>query len=273
MSLESIIVYLDADREQTNLVHVATEIAARYGSSITGLSALGIRPPFVADGIVIDLGGDAEIDQMKALLATREAWFRSVARDRGQSVDWRSAIESPTARLVREAAGADLIVVSPARETGDVYRRPDVAEAILRAGRPFLLVPDGVPALGADRIVVGWKNTREARRAVADALPFLVRASEVTIAEICEREEFEQAFSEAEELRRYLERHGVKSCYERIALADQPVGKQLLAMAHEAGAGLVVTGAYGHTRLGEWMFGGATRELLVSSDMCCLMSH
>jgi nucleotide-binding universal stress UspA family protein len=273
MSLESLLVYLEADREQTNLVRVTTEIATRYGSTVTGLSTLGIRPPFVADGVVIDVMGDAEIDQMKALLATREEWFRSVAGDLAHSAVWRSGLESPTARLIREAAGADLILVSPARETGDPYRRPDIAEAMLRAGRPFLVVPDNVTALRADRIVVGWKNTREARRAVADALPFLVRASEVTIAEICEQEEFKQAFSEAEELKRYLERHKVKSCYEKIVWSDRPIGKQLLAMANQTCADLIVTGAYGHTRLGEWMFGGATRELLVSGDVCCLMSH
>lgn len=273
MSLESLLVYLEADREQTNLVRVATEIASRYGSTITGLSALGIRPPFVADGVVIDVGGDAEIDQMKALLATREAWFRSVAGDFARSAVWRSGLESPTVRLVREAAGADLVLVSSARETGDIYRRPDIAEAMLRAGRPFLVVPDNVTGLKADRIIVGWKNTREARRAVADALPFLVRASEVTITEICEEQEFERAFSEVEELRRYLERHKVNSCHEKIVWSDRPIGKQLLAMAHQAHADLVVTGAYGHTRLGEWIFGGATRELLVSGDVCCLMSH
>ena len=273
MSLETLLVYIEADREQTNLVHVAADIAARYGSAITGLSALGIRPPFVADGVVIDVGGEAEIEQMKLLLATRETWFRRVAKERGQAAEWRQGVESPTARLIRETAGADLIVVTPSRGPDDLYRRPDVAEALLRAGRPFLVVPDGVKALKADRIVVGWKNTREARRAVADALPFLVRASAVTIVEICEREEAASALSEVEELRRYLEKHKVKSCYEFIARPEKETGRQLLSIAHQTNADLIVVGAYGHTRLGEWMFGGATRELLVASDVCCLMSH
>jgi len=273
MSFESLLVYVEADREQPDLVGLAAELAARYGSTITGLGALGIRPPFVAEGVVIDVGGEAEIEQMTALLATREAWFRRTAADRGHSVDWRSGLEAPTMRLVREAACADLIVVSAARKGGDLYRQPDVAEAMLRAGRPFLVVPDGVARLSADRIVVGWKNTREARRAVADALPFLARASEVTIVEICERQEFEQVFSEVEELRRYLEKHKIKSCYEKIVWSDRAIGTQLLAAAHQAHADLIVTGAYGHTRLGEWMFGGATRELLASADLCCLMSH
>jgi nucleotide-binding universal stress UspA family protein len=273
MSFESLLVYVEADREQANLVRVAADVAARYGSTITGLSALGIRPPFVADGVVIDAGGAAEIEQMKLLLATRETWFRRLAREQGRSVDWRSALESPTNRLISEAAGADLIVMSSVREIGDAYRRPDIGEVILRAGRPILVVPDGVSALRADRIVVGWKNTREARRALADAILLLTRASGVTIVEICESDDGAAALSEVEDVRRYLEKHQVKSSYEFVAHASGPVGRQLIAIAHQTKSDLIVTGAYGHTRLGEWIFGGATHELLAGSDICCLMSH
>lgn len=273
MSLESLLVYVEAGREQTSLVHLAADVAARYGSTITGLSVLGIRPPFVADGVVIDVGGEAEIEQMKLSLATRETWFRRVAKEKGRAVEWRSGLEPPTERLIREAAGADLIIMSSTREIGDTYRRPDIGEVALRAGRPVLVVPDRMDALKADRIVVGWKNTREARRALADALPFLARATEVTIVEICEKEAGEAALSEVEDVRRYLEKHQVKSSYEFIARPAGPAGRQLVTIAHQIHADLIVTGAYGHTRLGEWIFGGATRELLTESDVCCLMSH
>ena len=273
MPFESLLVYVEADRQQANLVNTAADIASRYGSAITGLSALGIRPPFVANGVVIDVGGEAEIEQMKLSLATRGTWFRKLASEKGRTVEWRSGLESPTNGLIREAASADLIVMSPAREIGDVYRRPDIGEVILRAGRPILVVPDGVNTLEADRVVVGWKNTREARRALADAMPFLVRASTVTIVEICERDEGEAALSEVEEVKHYLEKHQVKSFCEFVVRPTGPVGEQLLAIARQMNADLIVSGAYGHTRLGEWIFGGATRELLTRSDICCLMSH
>jgi nucleotide-binding universal stress UspA family protein len=273
MPLESLLVYVEADREQANLVHTAADIASRYGSAITGLSALSIRPPFVANGVVIDVGGEAEIEQIKMLLATRETWFRSIAEETGKAVEWRSAVESPTSRLIRHAAGADLIMMSPAREMADIYRRPDIGEVILRAGRPILMVPDRVGGLKADRIVVGWKNTREARRALADAMPFLARASQVTIVETCERDEREAALAEVDDVRRYLDKHHVGSTYEFIVRPDGHMGEQLMALAHQTNAELIVTGAYGHTRLGEWIFGGVTRELLTRSDICCLMSH
>ena len=273
MSLESLLVYLEADREQTNLVRLAADIAVRYGSTITGLSALGIRPPFVADGVVVDVGGEAEIDQMKLSLATREAWFRRVAKEKAQAVEWRSGLEPPTQRLLHEAAGADLVIMSAVREIGDAYRRPDIGEVILGAGRPILVVPDTADALKADRIVLGWKDTREARRVLLDAMPFLSRASEVTIVEICEQADREAALAEAAAIRRYLEKHQVKCSYEFIAQPTGPIGQQLVGIAHQIKADLIVSGAYGHTRLGEWIFGGATHELLSGSDICCLMSH
>ena len=273
MSLESLIVYLEADREQTNLVRLAADIAARYGSTITGLSALGIRPPFIADGVVVDVGGEAEIEQMKLSLAAREAWFRRLAKEKGQTVEWRSGLEPPTQRLIHDAACADLVIMSAVREIGDAYRRPDIGEVILGAGRPILVVPDTVDALKADRIVLGWKDTREARRVLLDAMPFLARASEVTIVEICEHADREAALAEAADVRRYLDKHRIKCSYEFIARPTGPVGQQLVAIAHQIKADLIVSGAYGHTRLGEWIFGGATHELLSGSDICCLMSH
>lgn len=273
MSLESLLVYLEADREQTSLVRLATDIAARYGSTITGLSALGIRPPFVADGVVIDVGGEAEIDQMRSSLAEREAWFRRIAKEKGATVEWRSGLQPPTERLIHEAACADLVMMSAARETSDRYRHPDIGQVILGAGRPILVVPDGVDVLKADRIVLGWKDTREARRVLLDAMPFFSRASEVTIVEICEHADREAAQAETADIRRYLDKHKVKCSYEFIAHPAGPIGEQLLAIAHQTKADLIVSGAYGHTRLGEWIFGGATHELLSGSDICCLMSH
>jgi nucleotide-binding universal stress UspA family protein len=273
MSFESLLIYFEADREQANLVRVAADITTKFESSVIGLSALGIRPPFVADGIVIDAGGEIEVEQMRGLLATRESWFRRTAGKADGTVEWRSGLESPTQRLIREASAADLIIMSPVRTFRDAYRHPDVGEVILNAGRPVLVVPDEADGLKADRIVIGWKDTREARRAVQDALPFLNRSSEVTIVEVCERSDEEAARAEAAVVRQYLDKHGVNCSYEFILRPSGPVGQQLVTVAHQIKADLIVAGGYGHTRLGEWVFGGATRDLLMESDVCCLMSH
>ncbi|WP_051346669.1 MULTISPECIES: hypothetical protein [unclassified Bradyrhizobium] len=103
-------------------------------------------------------------------------------------MEWQRALESPTAFLAEQARAADLVVFKRRKIQSDYFHYLDSDEAILRMG-PTLSVPEGVTKLSADRVVVGWKDTREARRAVRDALPFLIRASKVTIAEICASDE------------------------------------------------------------------------------------
>lgn len=103
-------------------------------------------------------------------------------------MEWQRALESPTAFLAEQARAADLVVFKRRKIQSDYFHYLDSDEAILRMD-PTLSVPEGVTKLSADRVVVGWKDTREARRAVRDALPFLIRASKVTIAEICASDE------------------------------------------------------------------------------------
>jgi nucleotide-binding universal stress UspA family protein len=136
------------------------------------------------------------------------------------------------------------------------------------------LRPPKVSSLRAEHVVVGWKDTREARRAIQDALPLLRRAARVLVVELSETTEEKGAAQEAvAEVVRYLDRHRVKA----DALVQVSEGgsgvKQLIELALQEGADLIVAGAYGHSRLGEWLFGGMTRGLLAESPICCLFSH
>jgi nucleotide-binding universal stress UspA family protein len=163
---------------------------------------------------------------------------------------------------VRRAAG------SP-----DPYSALDPGGAILSVGRPVLVVPDGVVAPRAEHVVIGWKERREARRALRDALPFLRDAGRVTIVEICNRGEEDAARDHMDDVARYLERHRINGGPRVILHQNGSGAAALTKVAAEEGADLLVTGAYGHSRLGEWMFGGVTRDLLATSPICCLMSH
>jgi nucleotide-binding universal stress UspA family protein len=130
-------------------------------------------------------------------------------------------------------------------------------------------VPDGVGALRSEHVVIGWKDSREARRAVQDAIPFLQEATRVTAVE----GEEAAAQEHIDDVARYLTRHRI-SCGPRIIIHQEgPGAGQLIRLAQDEGADLIVAGAYGHSRLGEWMFGGMTRDLLATSPICCLMSH
>jgi nucleotide-binding universal stress UspA family protein len=156
---------------------------------------------------------------------------------------------------------------------GNAYRALDSGEAILKMGRPILVVPEGVNSLRAEHIVIGWKDTREARRAVRDALPFLQEATRVTIVEACGPGEEKTALGRLDDVARYLSYHRINAG-PKVMLEQKGSGaQQLIRIAQEERADLLVTGAYGHSRLGEWIFGGMTRELLAASPICCLMSH
>ena len=125
----------------------------------------------------------------------------------------------------------------------------------------------------ADHVVVGWKDTREARRAVQEALPFLHEAKRVTIMEICEKDQMDSARQHVDDVVLYLARHRIKAECRVEIQAHGSGADQIIGLAENEGADLLVTGAYGHNRLNEWIFGGMTRDLLTSSPICCLMSH
>ena len=273
MSYATLLVYVNADRPSKQLVGVAAGLADKFSAKLIGLSALAIIPPFVAEGVVIvDNATEFDIAKMKATLADAGSKFGAAA-GADRKTEWRSAIEFPTQTLISEARCADLILIEKGRSSGDTYRSVDVGAAILGAGRPFLVVPAAVKSLAADHVVIGWKDTREARRAIQDALPFLHEAKRVTIMEICENEEMDIARHHVADVVRYLAQHRIKA-ESRVEIQARGSGAdQIIGLAEDEGADLLVTGAYGHSRLNEWVFGGMTRDLLTSSPICCLMSH
>ena len=208
-------------------------------------------------------------------LGAAEAEFRSALRGNGLVPEWRSSMtcSSLSEYLACEARAADLLITGVASgDAFDASRALSLGELVMRAGRPLLIVPPGVSHLGPARVIVGWKDTREARRAVADALPLLRLAREVCVLEIAAESELVDALVGVGDVARWLQRHGVRATAEVTASADGSPGA-LLAWAQSRSADLIVAGAYGHSRLREWAFGGMTRELINQSDCCSLLSH
>lgn len=272
MSYATLMVWVSSDHVSKQLIGAATGLAEKFDARLIGLSAVAVVPPFVAEGVVIvDNATEFDIEKMKASLAEAGKKFRSAA-GRAHKIEWRSMIDFPTQTLVAEARCADLILVEKQSQM-DIYRQVDVGAAILGAGRPILVVPKTVKAFTADNIVIGWKDTREARRAVQDALPILRRAKRVTVVELCDNSQIDAARSRVEDVMHYLAGHRVNA--ERLVeiLVPGSVADQFLSFAADEGADLLVIGAYGHNRFSEWVFGGMTRGLLESSPICCLMSH
>lgn len=273
MPFAAVMVYVEAEGTPEQRVRLAASLADKFTATLIGVSALAIPPPIVANGVVMDGMTDVDIKLMEAKLADRGNWFRGIAGGARKELEWRSALDLPTEAVARAARSADLVVIGREKAPGSAYTSLDPGEALLKMGRPTLVVPEGVSTLRAEHVVIGWKDTREARRAVQDSLPFLQGATRVTIVEACGADEEKSALGHLDDVARYLTRHRINGG-PRVMLEQKGSGAaQLMRIAQEERADLLVTGAYGHSRLGEWVFGGMTRDLLATSPICCLMSH
>ena len=274
MSYAALMVYVDIEDIPEQRVRIASELAKKFDAALIGFSARAIPPPFVAEGVIIEEATEADIKQMQAALAKRGDWFRSVAGD-GKNIEWRSALDFPGDALAREARCADLVIVENQQHHGryDEQRILDPGRALLKLGRPALLVAPGVASLRAEHAVVAWKDTREARRAVLDAIPFLRAAKRVSVVEVCTNDEEQNMSSRIDDVVRYLARHSITAHPRAIVHRDRSDADHLFQFALDEGGDLLVAGAYGHSRVGEWIFGGMTREILASCPICCLMSH
>ena len=145
----------------------------------------------------------------------------------------------------------------------------------MQAGRPLLVVPDTATWLDLRSVLVAWKDTTEARRAIADSLPLLRKARDVTVAEIVEADDSRPAaLSRVRDVVAWLSRHGVAA---RELVPENNGGRdaadQLDRIAADVGAGVVVAGAYGHSRFRELILGGMTQHLITQTARCVLLSH
>ena len=273
MSYAVIMVYVDANGSPESRVRLSASLAGKFNANLIGLSALPVPPPFVYDGAIIQQPTDADISATLAKLDAKGDWFRGIADANHARFEWRPVLDYPADALAREARSADLVIIGQMRGPGDTLGSLDPGEVLLKIGRPALVVPDGVSSLRAEHVIVGWKDTREARRAIRDALPFLHEASSVTVVEISDSGEESIAQGHVEDVVRYLMRHRIKALPRILSQQHGSGAAQLFKLAQETGADLIVTGAYGHTRLGEWFFGGVTRDLLANTTISCFMSH
>jgi len=267
----SLLVQVEPGAESAPRLQVAVDLARRFDATLIGvglelIQGIGIGDPYV-------VGGDW-IDELEAMvqenLKRAEASFRTHAA--GLQTEWRAFHEIPAPALARLSRGADLIVAGGA-PLDNFTRAADTAEVVLRSGRPVLVAPPRGGKLRGEAVVVAWKDTRESRRAVADSLPFLRAAEAVSVVEVCDKDAVAAAELHTSDVVQYLRRHGVTAHAKAIVAPPEGVAAELNAVARTIDADLIVAGAYGRTRLGEWLFGGVTRSLLQEPERFALLSH
>jgi nucleotide-binding universal stress UspA family protein len=270
----TLITHVQPEGEAQPRLEVAADLARKLNATLIGVAAETIPPMATSDPYGFGAGGFLEAIQQAISENRKRAHdvFRQVAT--GPSRDWIELVEPPAEAIARLSRGADLIVAGGSPfDRRDTYRWCDPAELVLKSGRPVLVAPPAGGKLAAEAVVVAWKETREARRALADALPILRCADEVVIVEVCSKDDVEAVEPHHAALVRYLGHHGV-SARSRICPAhNDEAAYRLHAEAAKVGADLIVAGGYGHTRLGEWVFGGVTRDLLNDPTRFVLFSH
>lgn len=270
---QTILVHAEPGLASSHRVEVAARLARDLGAHLIGLGAETFDPIPASDPYMGYAAGEwiAVVQEQigKNLAAAEEAFRRDAA---GIDLEWRSVQDYPHLALNNLAHAADLIVVGP-RTHGGTSRAADPADVVMSAGRPVLMVPPNRHHLHAMAVVVAWKNTRECRRALSDALPFLQRAEDVIIHAVCKPDMAQQAVFETDDVVANLKRHGVEARSLVTSAAPEGVTAEIERVAQLNNADLIVCGAYGHSRLREWAFGGVTDDFLHRPECFVLLSH
>ncbi len=267
MSIAAIMVTVDFDPASKARITLAADLARRFGGLLIGVAGWPLikRP-------VEPLSDNELAERASKELRSLGQRFQKIAEEVAVRVEWRASLDFPREVIPKEARAADLLVIGQSMLPGDAVHSYDPGTIILAAGRPVLVVPPGIDRLDFSRVLVGWKDTREARRAIHDALPFLRLAKEVSIA-VAKSPGAEDADAQIADVAKYLERHDVRVAERISTVADEDEENILLDLATQHRVNLIVAGAYGRTRLSEWIFGGVTRHILMNSPVPCLLSN
>jgi nucleotide-binding universal stress UspA family protein len=256
-------------------IEIARRIAEAHDAHLAGLHVMPFPVPVYTEVPLPTALDDEQRRELQRAAARAEALFQDCTKGTTARTEWRVVEGHPLDVVTLHARYADLIVLGQGRDLGeasaDLSALP--ADLVLAVGRPVLVVPryGTFPTVGTE-IMVAWDASREATRAVHDALPLLCRAQKVTVLSIDPEDTGEPRVAGGD-VALHLARHGVPVQTAAVGGADVSVGDLMLSYAADHGIDLIVMGAYGHTRLRELILGGATRQLLQFMTVPVFMSH
>jgi hypothetical protein len=274
-SFATLMVCMRVGHSNTGLLAVTRDMATRFGSTVIGIAAKQVS----THATQIRGAGLCEPQQhglrkFAEHAAAAEEEFRKALAGLDK-LEWRTQMTfgPVTGHIANEARIADLVVASI--DGHDRFFSPsgqaEIGDLLKNLGRPILATPPGATGLGFDQALVSWKETKEARRAVADALPLLKAMRRVEVVEIVEASEIEQSRRRLADVGGWLERNGVQANWS-AEVSSGPECARLAAIAEDLRTDLVVAGAFSRGRLHEWAFGD-TRDLLSRVRRCILASH
>ncbi len=275
MAFKTMLVHVDTGRSAAARLKLSADLAARSAAHITGLY---VRRPFQAPafsdaGPAMDSLYRTYENAAKADEALATAAFRDFIGGTSLSSEWRVTDGLAEEIVAAHARYADLLIVGQSEPDDATTTPSDLAETVVIASeRPVLIVPHiGVTKPPGKTVLLCWNGTREAARAATGALPILKQADKVIILLIDPRNDGDE--QPGASIARWLGRHGVKAVVQRDTAAESSVGGVILSRAADQDADLVVMGLYGHSRMREWVLGGASRTLLASMTVPLLVAH
>jgi nucleotide-binding universal stress UspA family protein len=279
--LKDILVYVDGSPRSYITLALAAKLARRFQAHLIGLHVMGMLLPSYDPATYFDgaaglslAGRISESAQQVAQESERQ--FDKQLQRSFITGEWHPAEGMVADHVAREARYVDLTVVTQVDLANPPLgtRRQVPQEVLLSSGRPVLVVPhSGSFEIFGSHILIGWNGSREAARAVNDAMPFLVRADTVTIAVVEPVSAYEGDTVLIEDIGPHLLRHGVKAVSVRCARRESGTSGTLLDYASECGADLLVIGGYGHSRLRALVLGGVSRGVLARMTIPTLASH
>lgn len=279
MAYKDLLVQIDDTKACASRIDAAIDLACRFDAHLTGLYVVPeiVLPMAVEGYISADLDGNIRRhEQEKADTALDR--FRQAAEKKDVEFDTRvdrGTISEFANRIAIHGRYADLTIIGQPDRDDTVPSAPEPEDVVLTSGAPVLIVPFiGAPNGFGERVMVAWNASREAARAVRDAMPFLERSRAVDVATFRPRSsQGEHGELPGADVALHLARHGIKVDVQRLDGTDIDVGNALLSHVADRGSDLLIMGGYGHSRLREFVLGGATRTILRSMTVPVLMAH
>lgn len=277
MSYKTLLVHLDDSAHSDTRMHFALDLAQRWEAHLIGLYVVSqdVFEPLLRDDESQLLGENEAPHAVRRNAAQQR--FLAAGERAGLAVEWRAPPGPATEVATLHARHADLLVLGQTDpdDRASYIARHFVEDLLMGAGRPAIVLPHaGLPGTFGENVLIAWDGSREAARAVADALPLLKRARAVTITAVQRSGAGADLQPAGDDLTVFLARHGVDASFSATPhTPDMTTGAVLLDRAADMHADTLVMGAYGHTRVYERVLGGATRTMLESMTLPVLMSH
>ncbi len=271
--MKSILLHIDHDRAMNARLQVALDIARATNGHITCLQAVSYE--VFAPG---DFYGSAIAAAMPVIKENAEKLRAEIEKElehEGVPWDWRFVYGIAQHRLLEHSPLADVVILGPS-DVGEGGRGPSslVGDLVLKAPVPVLVVPEDARSFDVSApMMVAWNGSSEACVALRAAVPLLACSCKVTLVSVAETSDKARFDFPSTEGAKYLSRHGIDCEIVEIPRGEAKIADTLFSAAQMRECGLMVMGAYGHSRLAEMLLGGVTRRMLSDPQMPILLAH